>query len=196
MTVQLDFALAELVAKTAGTLGIETALIGAYVVGIYGHIRATSDIDFATAVDLSKLAELRAALESQGLHAKLNEPDDEDPLGGVVRVWITENEDGDPIDPIDVVNFKHPLHRIKIPVQQFIQDSLPVEGKPGLRYVTLPHLILTKLYAGDLQGQADVVALLLKNPDVNVEDIRALSKSYHFDKIDDVIAEVQKKKKK
>lgn len=186
------FELAERVAKVARSLGIDTALIGASALAIYGYVRGTSDIDFASAVDpYRELARLRDALGQQGLHVELRLPDEEDRLGGVLRAWIREDEDGDPVDPIDIVNFYNPHRPLRIPARELVRDSLELAEKPALRYVRLPHLILLKLYAGSRQDLADVVAVLQNNPDVDVEEIRALCKTYGLDAIDELVAEAR-----
>ncbi len=90
--------LAERVAEEAHALGIETALIGAAALAIHGYARATLDLDLASAVDPgSDLRALEAALRGIGLHTKLNLPDAEDALGGVLNVWEGEDDDVEPV---------------------------------------------------------------------------------------------------
>lgn len=91
--------LAERVSQVARTLGIETVVIGAYALAVYKFVRASSDIDLATCVQLEALQQLRQALECEGLRTELRSPDDQDPLGGLLRVWKFEDEEGNPIDP-------------------------------------------------------------------------------------------------
>ena len=43
--------LAERVAREAASLGIETVLIGAMAMAVFGHVRVTYDVDLASCVD-------------------------------------------------------------------------------------------------------------------------------------------------
>jgi hypothetical protein len=190
MTEPRSLELAERVAETARGLNIETALIGASALAIHGYVRGTSDIDFAAAVDpYRELRPLEDALRAAGLRTKLNLPDEADRLGGVLRIWTEEDADGEPIEPIDVVNLQNPLRPLLLPAHELIRDAIPIAERPALRYVRLPHLILLKLYAGGRRDLADVVELLARNPDADVEEIRALCKRYALDEIDTLIEE-------
>ena len=85
--------LAERVAEEANKLGIETAIIGAAALAVHGYERATLDLDLASAVDpTTELRELEKALLAMKLHTRLNLPDADDALGGVLNVWETEDE--------------------------------------------------------------------------------------------------------
>jgi len=103
------FRLAERVAATAQHLGIETAVIGALALAAHGYIRATNDVDLASAIDVyPTLRDLAEALRAQGLSVELTLPDEDGALGGVVVVWERVDEGGDPLDPVEVVNFRNP----------------------------------------------------------------------------------------
>jgi hypothetical protein len=171
--------LAERVAVTAHGLGIETALIGAAALAAHGYVRATDDIDLATFVDVStKLRELADALRATGLKVELRMPDESDPLGGVLRVWEHEDEDGDAIGAVDVVNFRNPYRDNAALAAEAIRDAEAVVPGSPLRYVRLPHLVALKLYGGSRRDLADVVELLVRNPDADLEAIRALAKRH------------------
>jgi hypothetical protein len=191
MGEQAPFELAERVATAARALGVETALIGATALAVYGYVRGTDDIDLASAATPEDLLRLRAALEQDGMHAHLSLPDEDDTLGGVVRVWTTE-EDGDPVDPVEIVNFYNPLRPIRLPASTFIRDAVALDEMPALRYVRLPHLIMLKLYAGSLQDRADVVAVLKRNPGADLDEIRALCTQYDLDGFDELAAEAKR----
>jgi len=194
MTDPQPFELAERVAEIARSRGIETALIGASALAIHGYVRGTADIDFASAVNpFQQLPPLRDALEEAGLHARLSLPDDDDPLGGVLRVWREEDDDGDPIEPVDIVNLDNPHRPLRLPARELIRDAIPIAERPALRYVRLPHLIVLKLYAGDRRDLADVVEVLAHNPDADLEEIRQLCQRCGLDQIDELIAEAQQR---
>lgn len=175
--------LLERVAGVAKTLGIETAVIGAVAMAAHNYVRATADADLGTYVDpYTDLVRLRDALAASGLRVELRTPDDEDPLGGVLRVWEHEDEDGDPVDFVDVVNFKNP-HRSghHTPGAEAIRAAVPVEGRPSLRFVGLAHLIALKLFTGGLRDKADVVELLRHNPDADMHAIVEVVRGFGLD---------------
>ena len=87
--------LAERVARIAGALQIETALVGAYALAAHHYVRGTKDVDLGTAVPLDALRRLQHALDEAGLHTLLRPPDEEDPLGGVLVVGTQADEAGD-----------------------------------------------------------------------------------------------------
>jgi hypothetical protein len=171
--------LVERVAEAARELGIETALIGAVAMAAYNYVRGTGDADLATHVDPhTDLSRLRDALGASGLHVELRLPDEEDPLGGVLRVWQREDEDGMPADPVDVVNFDNPHRPGRLnPGRGAVRNASQVEGTK-LRCVRLPDLIALKLYTGGLRDQADVLELLLRNPDVDFAEIEAVCSTF------------------
>ena len=183
--------LAERVALLARDLGIETAVIGAYAMAAHHYVRGTKDIDLGTAVELTELARLQRAVEAEGFSTRLREPDDEDPLGGVLVIWQQVDEDGDPIYPLEVVNFRNPYRPRVGPAYQAIRTALDVEGKPVLRYPQLKYLVALKLDTGGRRDEEDVVALLLRNRDADFEEIRDTCKQYGLDRIDEVIARVE-----
>jgi hypothetical protein len=186
----ISLALAERVAEAAGTLGIELALIGAVALAVHHHVRATLDVDLATAVDpYVQLRALEQALRAQGLHTELRTPDDQDPLGGVLEVWEHVDDDGEPLSPVEVVNFSNPHRPRANPGHQAIRGALPLEPGSVLRCVRLPDLIALKLYSGGLQDLADVVELLARNPGADIAEIRATCQPYGLDLIDELIAQ-------
>jgi hypothetical protein len=175
--------LLELVATAAEELGIQTAVIGAVAMAAHNYVRGTLDADLGTFVDpYTELGRLRDVLATRGLRVRLIRPDDQDPLGGVLRVWAHEDEDGDPIDYVEVVNFKNP-HRpgLGSPGFDAIRDAIVIAAKPHLRYVRLGHLIALKLYAGGRRDQADVAELLRANPDADRSELLAVAKRFELD---------------
>lgn len=175
--------LLERVADTASSLGIETAVIGAVAMAAHNYVRATADADLGTYIDpYTDLGRLRDALAASGLRVELRTPDDEDPLGGVLRVWEHEDEDGEPVDFVDVVNFKNP-HRPEhhTPGSEAIRAAVPVEGRPSLRFVGLAHLIALKLFTGGMRDKADVVELLRHNPDADMHAIDEVVRGFGLD---------------
>lgn len=178
--------LAERVARAAADLGIQTAVIGAAALAAHNYVRGTEDIDLATAVSPgADLRRLESALLAQGLDASLAMPDADDALGGVLRVWDREDEDGKPVEPVEVVNFHNPHRPRHNPGRAAIQNARPLDDADpsGLRYATLPDLIALKLYSGARADHGDIVAVLRRNPDADIDAIRAAAKPYDRDDI-------------
>lgn len=182
-------ALAEQVASIARGLGIETALIGAYALAVHHYVRGSSDIDLASDVLLDDLRRLRRAIEEQGLHSELRSPDADDDLGGVLVVWTRVDEDGDPLEPLDVVNFRNPYRPRSTPATAAIREAVAIPEHPSLRCPRLADLIALKLDAGGRQDVADVVQLLVHNPDADLAAIRQTCVIYGFGQIEELIAE-------
>lgn len=165
-------ALAEQIAATARQLHFETALIGAAALAVHGYTRGTEDIDLASAIDpRTELGALEQALVSAGLHTCLRHPDDDDPLGGVLIVWATEDEDGVPVEVVEVVNFNNPGRPVHTPAAAAIARAQPLPDS-ALRCVRIEDLVALKLYAGGLADHADIVQLLAHNPDADLAAVR------------------------
>ncbi len=196
MVAQTPIELAERVAQLASKLGIETALIGAYALAAHHYVRGTDDVDLATNIELADLRRLQVAVEEAGLYSTLRMPDDEDPLGGVLVVWLEVDDDGDPIEPCEVINFVNPYRPRTTPANDAIRNAISLGAKSALRYPRLADLIALKLYSGGRRDTADVVELLVKNPTADVEEVRQVSKAHGFDQIDDLIEEANSERRR
>lgn len=183
--------LAERVATLARDLGIETALVGAYALAVHRYVRGTSDIDLGVTANIGELRALKVSVESVGLSALLTLPDDQDPLGGVLKVWTDVDEDGDPVFPLDVVNYLNPFRPRRTPATAAIANAFRLDETPGLRCPRLADLIALKLDVAATSDDMDVVNVLVANPEADLEEIRTTCKRYGFERIDDLIAFAQ-----
>jgi hypothetical protein len=179
--------LGERVARIARELNIETIVIGAYAMAIHDYVRGSVDFDLGTRVDLDELYRLKRAIEATELSVRMNSPDEHDDLGGKLIIWNRVDEEGDPLEPVEVVNFLNPLRPRRNPAAEAIKNAIELEGKPALRYPLLADLVALKLDAGGPRDHADVIELLRQNPAADVEAIRATCKKYGLDKIDELI---------
>lgn len=182
---------AERVAILASSLGIDTVLIGAYALAAYDFVRGSSDIDLATNVAMPDLRALQVALEREGYQTRLVTPDEQDPLGGVLQVWVHVDDEGDPIEPVEIINYRNPYTHDQTPAPEAIRHGISLGEKPALRYPRLCDLIALKLFAGSRRDEADVVELLVKNPDADLEAIRTSCARYGLTKIEELIAEAE-----
>jgi hypothetical protein len=66
--------------------GVGTVVIGAVALAAHGYVRLTEDLDLGVNTDLGTLKQVADALRKAGFEVELREPDDQDPLGGVVDV--------------------------------------------------------------------------------------------------------------
>lgn len=185
-------ALAEQVAEAAKRIGFDTALIGAAALAVHGYTRGTEDIDLAVVVDPhTQLAELEQMLTHAGLQTCLRLPDDEDPLGGVLVVWASVDDAGEPADVVEVVNFYNPGRIVSTPAPAAIARSLRLPNSP-LRCVMIEDLVALKLYAGGLADHADIIQLLVRNPEVDLAAVRTVAAPFdaggHLDALIDQVA--------
>jgi predicted nucleotidyltransferase len=185
--------LAAQVAAEAEKMGIKTALIGAAALAVHGYARGTEDIDLATSVrPLNQLEALAQALRASALGTELRYPDDDDPLGGVLVVWQLTDGNGKRGDVVEVVNFLNPAHSARTPASLAIQRAIRLDGIE-LNCVALPDLVALKLYAGGSLDYADIVQLLARNPDADLNEIRNVSEPFdERGKLNSLIEEAQK----
>lgn len=175
MDASASLALAERVAAAASELGIATALIGASALAAHHYQRGTRDVDLGSSVDLRSLRALRDAVLALGLRSELRTPDEDDSLGGLLVVWEHEDDDGEPLLPVEVVNFGNPHRPRPNPGRRAIDHALPLEPGSPLRFVTLADLVALKLYSGSRKDLGDLVELLARNPGADRDEIRAVA---------------------
>jgi hypothetical protein len=185
--------LAERVAVVATSLGIEIALIGAAALAAHGYVRATQDVDFATSVNpFDELTKFEHALSELGLRTRLIMPDDEYPLGGVLRIWELEDDDGDPIEPVEIVNFSNPFRPRLTPGADAVRNAVALDDRPHIRCVRLADLVALKLYSHSRRDLADIVDVLARNPDADLDQVRTICARYGFFEIlETLIAEAR-----
>ena len=169
-------AAAERIARLLASAGIDSAIIGAVALAAHNYPRSTEDLDLAVGVEPGTLADIARELRAEGFTAEVSEPDQQDPLGGVVRV------SADGIDPIEIVNFKNPpAGGIPALVDVALRDALPYREGSGLRVVRLSHLIAFKLYSGGLKSKTDVLELLSRNPELDLDELRETCARFRLD---------------
>jgi hypothetical protein len=173
-----SIALAERVADIARQLGFQSALIGAGALAVHRYTRGTEDIDLAVVLDPGvQLAALAQRLRDNGLRATLRLPDDEDPLGGVITIHPSLDDPGGQDDRVEVVNFRNPGNPASNPGPGALARARPLP-ESALRCVTVEDLVALKLYAGGLADHADIVELLVRNPDVDPALVRAIASPF------------------
>lgn len=154
------------------TAGARSAVIGAMACAAWNYPRHTRDFDLGCATDpFTVLEKVARTLREAGLAAECRLPDREDPLGGMLVV------EGPGFRRVEVVNFYNPLHPRRNPGAQAIEGALEGRLAPSkLRLVKLTDLIALKLYAGGPKSRLDVLELLARNPDLDLNELQRACK--------------------
>jgi hypothetical protein len=63
-----------------------------------------------------------------------------------------------------------------------LRDAIPCGPGSPLRVVTLPHLVLFKLYAGGPKSRNDVLELLSRNPELDLNALRDACRGFRLDR--------------
>ena len=143
----------------------EAVVIGAVALAAYHYVRQTDDIDLGVNADLAQLKAITASLNAAGYTAELREPDLTDPLGGVIDVR-------GPFGLLQIISY---AGRFPAVIDDAVRASrLSVRKGSPLKLVPLPHLIALKLYAGGYKSKADIIELLARNPDLDLDVVRTL----------------------
>lgn len=159
---------------------IDAVVIGAVALAAYEYVRQTEDIDLGVNADLSTLRVVAESLRESGYTVELREPDGDDPLGGVIDVIGS-------FGLLQIVNYGD---RFPAVIEDATRLSTLVvrEGSP-LKIVPIPQLIALKLYAGGFKSKSDIVELLLRNPELDLDEIRSVCRQYRLAGLDELIAE-------
>ena len=159
---------------------IDAVVIGAVALAAYQYVRQTEDIDLGVNADLDTLRAVAESLREAGYTVELREPDGTDPLGGVIDVT-------GPFGLLQIVNYGD---RFPAVIEDATRLSTLVvrEGSP-LKIVPIPQLIALKLYAGGYKSKADIVELLLRNSELDLDEIRSVCRQYRLAGLDELIAE-------
>jgi hypothetical protein len=125
---------------------IPHALIGAAALAAAGVSRSTYDLDLLTGDARVLLPETWHRLQDAAVSIEIRRGDDEDPLGGVIRLEHADER------PVDVILAKYAWQA------RTVDRARRVPGGPAI--VSPPDLVLLKLYAGGTQDLWDIRELL------------------------------------
>lgn len=172
---------AEVIAALLAGEGVECVVIGAVALAAHRYIRFTQDVDLGVNADLKQMRHLVEVLHSRGYDALLHEPDGEDPLGGVIDITGA-------FGVVQIVSFENRFPAV-------IRDALDGEDirttkDGGLRVMPIPQLVALKLYAGGWKSLADVVELLRRNSEIDLEQIGETCRKYRLRGWDEVMKEL------
>jgi hypothetical protein len=133
--------------------------------------------------DLPRMRSLVDSLSAKGYNVEFHEPDENDPLGGVIDV-------SGPFGLVQLISFEGRFPAV-------IRDALEGEDlriRPGsmLRIMPIPQLVALKLYAGGWKSHADIVELLRRNPEADVDAIRKTCRKYRLRGLAQVLKDLQR----
>lgn len=162
---------AERIAALIAGEGLEVVVIGAVALAAHRYVRFTHDVDLGVNADLKQMRHLVDSLRSRGYDAVLHEPDGQDPLAGMIDITGS-------FGMVQIVSFED-----RFPAA--IRDALAGEDirtRPdgGLRVIPIPQLVALKLYAGGWKSLADIVELLRRNPEADLEAIGETCRRYRL----------------
>ena len=123
------------------------------------------------------------SLSAEGYNVEFHEPDENDPLGGVIDV-------SGPFGLVQLISFEGRFPAV-------IRDALAGEDlriRPGsmLRIMPIPQLVALKLYAGGWKSHADIVELLRRNPEADVDAIHKTCRKYRLRGLAQVLKDLQR----
>jgi hypothetical protein len=158
---------AEQVAAATEAEGGRVAVIGAMACAAWNYPRHTRDFDLGTDLDpATAFPGICRRLRALGLTVEERLPDVDDPLGGLLRI----EKRG--LRPIELINFYNPLRPRRNPGRRAVERALPERLVPSsLRLVDLPDLIALKLYAGGPKSTLDILELLERNPELDLDEV-------------------------
>ena len=173
---------AERVAAVMQGMNLASVVIGAVALAAHRYIRFTEDIDLGVDAESHQMRELATALAAEGFDVELHEPDGDDPLGGVLDVSGT-------FGLVQVVNFGD---RFPAVIRDSLADpAMQLRAGSGLRIVPIAQLVALKLYAGGAKSKSDIIELLRRNPEADLELIRETCNKYRLKGFDDALVDLE-----
>jgi hypothetical protein len=180
---ETNLLVAEHIAALLVDRNLPVVVIGAVALAAHRYVRFTEDIDLGVNADLTAMRDLAESLRSEGYDAEFHEPDADDPLGGVINV-------SGAFGLVQIISFEG-----RFPAA--IRDALEgeeIKMRPGsmLRIVPIPQLVALKLYAGGWSSHSDILELLRRNPQINLETLRETCQNYRLRGLDNILEELGK----
>ncbi|MEX2607493.1 MAG: hypothetical protein WD708_09120 [Kiritimatiellia bacterium] len=162
---------AEKVADLAAEQGVSLLVVGALALAAYNYVRSTGDVDLAGNLEIQDLRRLAEIFRTKGYHVELREADAQDPLGGVLDIHSNSGL-------IQIISFAQKFPAV---IRDALRDGdMVLRDQSRLRILPLPHLVVLKLYAGGFKSKADIVEVLSRNPEADLDAIEALCAQYRI----------------
>jgi hypothetical protein len=136
-------------------------IIGGQAVLLYGEPRLTKDIDITLGVGLERLPEVLDATRAAGLRPLV------DPETFTKQTMVLPCGDPESGVRVDLIFSFSPYEQLAISRARTVTI-----GKADLRFASVEDLVIHKLIAGRARDIEDVKSVLLRNPAVDLADIR------------------------
>jgi hypothetical protein len=162
---------AEAIALLLAEEGLECVVIGAVALAVHRYVRFTEDVDLGVNADLKQMRRLVEVLEPKDYHVVFHEPDGDDPLAGVIDITGS-------FGMVQIVSFEN---RFPAAIRDALAgEKIPLQASSDLRVIPIPQLVALKLYAGGLKSLTDIVEMLRRNPEVDLEEIGETCRNYRI----------------
>lgn len=164
------------------TANVPFVVIGAIALAAHRYVRFTEDIDLGVLADLPQMRSLANLLTAEGYDVEFHEPDDNDPLGGVIDV-------SGPFGLVQLISFEG---RFPAVIRDALEgENIRIRPDSMLRIMPIPQLVALKLYAGGWKSHSDIVELLRRNPEADVDAIRETCRKYRLRGLDQVLKDLR-----
>jgi hypothetical protein len=174
---------AERIGAILAEKGVTALVIGAVALAAHRYVRSTHDVDLGVDADLQLMRGLHEELRGRGYEAEFHEPDGDDPLGGVIDIRGS-------FGLVQIVNFGD---RFAAAIRDSLSgEEIRMPHNGGLRVMPIPQLVALKLYAGGWRSLADIVELLKRNPQVDLEMIGETCRNYRLSGWGKVLEELKR----
>jgi hypothetical protein len=162
---------AEAIVPLLAEEGLECVVIGAIALAVHRYVRFTEDVDLGVNADLKQMRRLVEVLESKGYHVVLHEPEGDDPLAGVIDITGS-------FGMVQIVSFEN---RFPAAIRDALAaDKISLMAGSNLRVIPIPQLVALKLYAGGWKSIADVIEMLRRNPEVDLNQVGETCSKYRI----------------
>ena len=162
---------AETISLLLSEEGVKCVVIGAIALAVHRYVRHTHDVDLGVNADLKQMQRLETLLRSRGYEVAFHAPDGDDPLGGVIDITGS-------FGIVQIVSFEN---RFPAAIRDaMIGEDIRTSPNGILRVMPIPQLVALKLYAGGWKSLTDIVEMLRRNPEVDLEEIGETCKRYRI----------------
>ena len=159
---------------------LDAVVIGAVALAAHHYVRQTEDLDLGVNADVPALRAVVRSLHEVGFDAELREPDGDDPLGGVIDISGS-------FGLVQIVSFSG---RFPAVIEDSVRlSTLVVREDSPHKNLPITHQIALKLYAGGHKSKADIIELLVRNPDLELDEVRSVCDCYGLGGLEELIAE-------
>lgn len=164
-----NLAAAERISAVLAEENIEALVIGGMALAAHRYIRTTQNVDLGVNADKVQMNHLLHVLQTRGYSAVFLQPDGNDPLVGVIDI----------IGSFGIVQIVHFGDRFPAAIQDALASAeLRTSPRGALRVIPIPQLVALKLYAGGWKSFADIVELLRRNPEADLQAIGDTCRKY------------------